>query len=149
VVADCCSIGEDETWSDQGDRGIGVFSERPDVQEINAIIALRAELLSRIVPHTPIRKRCKIHKTWLEIRGDLGSYRIAFGWSAAALIADKEICWLTIPRKVLDVVVLDLSAVPIELDHRTETILRKAYVLANDWKIEDPDLVRQLGSQRA
>jgi hypothetical protein len=38
---------------------------------------------------------------------------------------------------------LDLAAIPIELDYRTEAVLRKAYVLANDWKIDSPDLVRQ------
>jgi hypothetical protein len=30
------------------------------------------------------------------------------------------------------------------VDYRTGMILRKAYVLADDWKIEDPELVRQL-----
>jgi hypothetical protein len=39
---------------------------------------------------------------------------------------------------------LDFSAIPIDLDYRTETILRKAYVLADDWKIESPDLIQQL-----
>jgi len=52
--------------------------------------------------------------------------------------------WLKIPRKLLDAVSLDLIDVPIELDYRTETILRKAYVLADDWKIDSPELVRQL-----
>jgi len=33
---------------------------------------------------------------------------------------------------------------PIDLDYRTETILRKAYVLADDWKIDSPDLIQQL-----
>jgi hypothetical protein len=40
-------------------------------------------------------------------------------------------------------VVLDLTAVPIDVDYRTEMILRKAYVLADDWKIVDPELMRQ------
>jgi len=39
---------------------------------------------------------------------------------------------------------LDLKVVPIEVDHRTEMILRKAHVLADDWKINSPELVRQL-----
>ncbi len=30
------------------------------------------------------------------------------------------------------------------LEHYTEMILRKAYILADDWKIESPELVRQL-----
>jgi hypothetical protein len=33
---------------------------------------------------------------------------------------------------------------PINLVYRTEGILRKANVLANDWKIKSPDLIQQL-----
>jgi hypothetical protein len=51
---------------------------------------------------------------------------------------------LAIPRKVRDAVALDFSAIPIDLDYRTETILRQAYVLADDWKIDSPDLIKQL-----
>jgi hypothetical protein len=59
-------------------------------------------------------------------------------------VAEKEFRWLKIPRKILDAVSLDLAAVPIDLDYRSETILRNAYVLADDWKIDSPDLITQL-----
>jgi hypothetical protein len=39
---------------------------------------------------------------------------------------------------------LDLSAIPIDVDPRTEMILRKAFILADDWRIDAPELVRQL-----
>ena len=39
---------------------------------------------------------------------------------------------------------IDLASVPIDLDPRTELILRKAFILADDWKIDSPELVRQL-----
>lgn len=138
-----CAIGEDETWRDQGDRGTGIFSRRFEIHEMSAVVALRAEILSRVLPHTPIADRCKIERTHLEVRGQLGTYRILLGWAAAALVTDSGIRWLRIPQKILDSVQLDLAALPIELDYRTEVVLRKAYVLANDWKIDSPDLVRQ------
>jgi hypothetical protein len=138
------AIGEDETWADQGDRGTGIFSEELTVQELSGIIGLRRETLSLVLPHTPIRDRCKIHKTWLEVRGQLGTYRIEFAWGGAMLMADSEYRWLRISRKILDAVSLDFSAIPVELDYRTDTILRKAFVLADDWKIESPDLITQL-----
>ncbi len=50
---------------------------------------------------------------------------IALGWDGAALVTDTGMRWLKIPRKLLDAVSLDLIDVPIELDYRTETILRK------------------------
>ncbi len=138
-----CAIGDDETWFDHGDRGTGMFSRQFDVQEISATVALRADILSRVLPHTPIAGRCKIEKTHLEVRGQLGTYSIAFGWAAAALVTESGIRWLKIPQKVLEAVTLDLGAIPIELDYRTEMVLRKAYVLADDWKIDSPELVRQ------
>jgi hypothetical protein len=96
------------------------------------------------LPQTRIHDRCTLHKTWLEVRGQLGTYRIDLVWGRAALLADGTFRWLRIPRKVLNEVSLDSGAMPIELDSRSETILRKAYVLAEDWKIESPDLITQL-----
>jgi hypothetical protein len=139
-----CAAGDDEGWSDQGDRGIGVLTGQFAIQEVSAVIALRAEMLSRVLPHTRIRERCKVQKSWLEVRGNLGTYRIGLAWDAAGLATDTGMRWLKIPRKALDAVVLDLADVPIELDHRSETILQKAHVLADDWKMDLPELVRQL-----
>ncbi|HTM89839.1 MAG TPA: hypothetical protein VL155_16665 [Terriglobales bacterium] len=39
---------------------------------------------------------------------------------------------------------LALQDVPLDLDYRSEMILRRAYVLANDWNIDSPELVKQL-----
>jgi hypothetical protein len=138
------AVGGDETWTDQGDRGTGIFSDGFDVQELSGIIGLRREMLSLVLPHTPILDRCKIHKTWLEVRGQLGTYRIEFAWGGASLVTESGFRWLRIPRKILDAVSLDFSAIPIDLDYRTETILRKAYVLVDDWKIDSPELIQQL-----
>jgi hypothetical protein len=71
-------------------------------------------------------------------------YVIEFAWGGASLVTDTGFRRLTIPRKILDAVSLDFSKIPIDLDYRTESILRKAHVLADDWKIESPDLIQQL-----
>jgi len=138
------AIGGDETWTDQGDRGVGIFSEDFDVPALLGIVSLRRETLALVLPHTSIHDRCKIHKTWLQVQGQLGAYRIEFAWGGAMLLADSGFRRLNIPRKILDAVALDFAKIPIDLDYRTETILRKAYVLADDWKIESPDLIQQL-----
>jgi hypothetical protein len=59
-------------------------------------------------------------------------------------MTDSGVRQLKIPQKLLDSVSVDFSAFPIDLDHRTEMVLRKAHILANDWRIDSPDLVRQL-----
>ena len=139
-----CAVGDDETWTDQGDRGIGVLTKHFDVAEITAITSLRADILSRVLPHTRIANQCRVVKSYLEVRGQLGTYQIQLGWCGAALITDTLPRWLKIPQKVLSEVQLDITELPIELDYRTELALKKAYVLADDWKIKSPELVQQL-----
>lgn len=138
------AVGGDESWADQGDRGIGIFSEDYDVRELSGLMGLRRETLSLVLPHTPIHGQCKVHKTWLEVRGQLGTYRIEFLWGGASLVTESGVRRLNISRRILDAVSLDFSAIPIDLDYRTETILREAYVLADDWKIDSPELIQQL-----
>jgi hypothetical protein len=138
------AVGGDETWADQGDRGTGIFSDEFEIEELSGLIGLRRETMSLVLPHSGIQDRCKIHKSWLEVRGQLGTYRIEFAWGRAALVTESDVRWLRIARKILDSLSLDSTAIPIELDHRTETILRKAYVLADDWKIDSPELIEQL-----
>jgi hypothetical protein len=137
-------VGGDETWVDAGDRGAGIFSEGFQVGQLLGIVSLRRETLALVLPHTPIHDRCKTHKSWLEVQGQLGTYRIEFAWGVASLVAENGFRWLRIPRKILDAVPLDFAAIPMDLDYRTETILRKAYVLADDWKIDSPELIKQL-----
>jgi uncharacterized protein DUF4132 len=139
-----CAIGEEEGWADQGERGIGLFAEKYDPNQQSALIALRADLLGRVLPRTPIADRCKIVKGVLEVRGQLGTYRIFLNWGIAMLTTESKPRWLRIPQKVLNAVELGLQDLPLELEHRTEMILRKAYVLANDWKIDSPELIKQL-----
>jgi hypothetical protein len=137
-------IGGDETWSDLGDRGLGIFNDAFDVQALFGIIDLRRETLALILPNTSIHDRSTLHKTALAVQGQLGLYRIELAWGSAAMLADTGLRRLRIPRKVLDAVSLEYGAISVELDYRTEMILREAYVLANDWKIDSPELIQQL-----
>ena len=143
LFTSACAIGEDENWRDEGDRTLGVSGERITMQELSATIALRTDILTRILPQTPIADRCRLDSSHLEVQGQLGRYRISLALGLAALVTDSGLRQLKIPQKLLAAVPLELDEVPIELDYRTEMILRKAYVLAGDWRIEDPELIRQ------
>jgi hypothetical protein len=137
------AAGDDASWCDQG--GTGVLASQLDASELTAIVGLRVDMLSRVLPLTPIASRCKIDRSWLEVRGELGTYRIQVSWGGVVRVTDSGLFQrLNIPHKLLEDVSADFSEFPIDLDHRTETILRKAYVLANDGQIDSPDLIRQL-----
>jgi hypothetical protein len=139
-----CAVGSDETWSDQGDRGTGLPAASKDPEEFSAIFALRIDMLSRVLPFMVIASRCKIESVWLIVQGKLGTYRILIPWGTVSRMTDKGARQISIPQKLLEAVPVDFSASLIDLDHRTEMILRKAHVLANDWNIDSPELIRQL-----
>ena len=138
-----CAIGEDENWRDEGDRTLGESGQRITLQELSAAITLRADILTRVLPRTPIADRCRLESSHLEVQGQLGRYRISLALGLAALVTESGIRWLKIPQKLLAALPLELDDIPIELDYRTEMILRKAYLLADDWKVEDSELIRQ------
>ncbi|HEY2467273.1 MAG TPA: DUF4132 domain-containing protein [Terracidiphilus sp.] len=138
-----CAIGEEENWRDEGDGTLGVSGERITLPQLSAAILLRADILTRVLPQTPIADRCRLESSHIEVQGQLGRYRISLASGLAALITDFGMRWLRIPQKLLAEVPLDLDDFPIELDYRTELIVRKGYLLADDWKIEDPELIRQ------
>jgi len=139
-----CAVGQDETWSDEGDRGIGILPEQIDLPMLAGIIALRAEVLSRTLPRTPIADRCSITGAWLRVQGQLATYLIQLAWATTyAMFGDRR-RHLKIPPKLLQQLKLDLETLPVELDHRSEQVLRTAYLLADDWKITSPELIQQL-----
>ena len=92
-------VGHDETWSDQGDRGTGVLSSGMDLGELSAMVALRIEILSLVLPLTSIAGQCTIEKTWVVVRGQLGTYRIHVPWGGVLRLADSGFRQLNIPQK--------------------------------------------------
>jgi Domain of unknown function (DUF4132) len=138
------AVGPDESWFDQGDRGMGILPSAMNMNEVSELLALRLDILSRVLPLTDIADRCKVDNAWIVVQGQLGTYRVEVSSGLALRVSDSGVRHLTIPQKLLDQARLDFSAIPIELDYRTEMILRKACVLANDWNIDSPELIRQL-----
>jgi hypothetical protein len=101
-------------------------------------------MLSRVLPLLAIAPQCKIENIWLVVQGQFGTYRIQIPWGGVSRLTDAGARPISIPQKLLDAVSENFSALPIDLDHRTEMILRKAFVIANDWNVDSPDFIRQL-----
>ncbi len=139
-----CAVGSDETWSDQGDQGTGLPAAIRNPEELSNLFALRMEMLDRLLPLMAIAPQCKIESVWVIVQGKLGTYRILIPWGTVSRMTDQAFRPITIPQELLEAAPIDFSALPIDVDYRTEMILRKAHVLANDWNIQSPDLIRQL-----
>ena len=139
-----CAVGDDETWSDQGDRGTGVSINHLNIPQFFAVMEVRSEILRHILPLTRIADRCMQEKAYLVVKGQLGTYRIDLAGATATIDSGSLHRRLNIPRKLLDAIPLNFETFPVDLDYRTELILRKAHLLADDWKIDSPQLVKQL-----
>ena len=139
-----CAVGSDETWSDQGDQGTALPAAIRNPEELSNLFALRLEILARVLPLMAIAPQCKIESVWMIVQGKLGTYRILIPWGTVSRMTDHAALPITIPQELLEAAPIDFSALPIDIDYRTEMILRKAHVLANDWNIQSPDLIQQL-----
>ena len=138
------AVGPDETWSDQGERGVGFVGSREAREELSGIVELRVEMVSRVLPLTPIAGQCRVEKSWLVVKGQLGTYRIQMAWDSIVRETEKGFRHLKISLKLLEGVPIDFAAFPIELDYRAQTALRAAHLLANDWNINSSELIEQL-----
>ncbi|MBV9339364.1 MAG: DUF4132 domain-containing protein, partial [Acidobacteria bacterium] len=98
-------IGEDESWADQGDRGTGLLTSS-NTNEFSAMITLRSEILARVLPLTPVADRCQVERAWVEIRGQLGTYRVLIAWGGVLRLTDSGVRRLKIPQNLLQDVAL-------------------------------------------
>ncbi|MGA2497532.1 MAG: hypothetical protein ABSH20_07310, partial [Tepidisphaeraceae bacterium] len=102
----------------------------------------RRAVLEGLLPRlSKIRERCSLEERFLIVRGDLRTYKIHLG-SANILMRpnDEYLC-----------IVPDRSSrggndvfLPFEGDGTLAIILSKAFLLADDAKIKDPTITRQI-----
>jgi hypothetical protein len=135
------SVGNDPTWSDGGPEGrfrdywIGY-----SFGDLSETAKTRREVLARVVPRLAIADRCHFEERFLVVRGDLRTYRIHLG-SGNILMApnDQYLCIVAGRREDTGGAFL-----PFEGDGTLAVILSKALMLAEDRKIEDRTITRQI-----
>jgi hypothetical protein len=139
-----CSIGADPAWTaragDAGQRDFGEYWESFSFGELSAAAQVRGETLRRIVPRLKIGPRCSFESRYLVVRGELRTYKIHLG-SGNILMApdDQYLCIVEARSSAAEHVML-----PFEGDRTLALILSKALLLADDTKIKDPSIVRQI-----
>ena len=136
-----CNAGNDPTWVDrerQRDLGSGwgghVFGE------LGATAATRREVLAGLLPKLKIAGRCTLGDRFLVVHGGLRTYKIHLG-SGNILMEpnDQYLCIVPAgshrgPHAFL----------PYEGDGMLDVILSKAFLLADDAKITDHLILRQV-----
>ena len=140
------SVGNDPEWQDGGLEGLRGqhrdYWELFSFGELGQTAQTRREVLERLVPQLKIADRCTFEGRYLVVQGDRHRYRIHIG--SSNVLIDGQSQYLCIVSRGLDPQV-DRIALPFEGDYTLALILSKAFLLANDTKIEKQSILRQLG----
>jgi hypothetical protein len=134
-------IAADPAWTDGGNTGHRAYWHRQSFGELNESAQTRREALARLLPGTKIAARVTLTDRFLEVRGDLRTYKIHLGSGNILMEPDNAYLCIVGARKGTDKRVF----LPFEEDGGLlSMILSKAFLLAADTKITDTTITSQI-----
>ncbi|RJO75370.1 DUF4132 domain-containing protein [Nocardia panacis] len=135
------SVGNDPTWSDGGPDGrfAGYWTDY-GFGELHQTGQTRRDLLTRLLPRLAIGPQCSVEGRFLHVRGSRHAYRIHLG--SGNVLIDPDNRYLCIVPSAQTPA--PNAFLPYDGDRTLAVILSKALLLANDSKITDPTILRQL-----
>lgn len=138
------SVGNDPTWQDGGPQGrYREYWQSYSFGELSGTATTRKQVLERLVPRLKIASRCSFSDRFLVVRGDKRTYKIHLG-SGNILMEPNDQYLCIVPDSRARSREDELS-LPFEGDSTLSIILSKAFLLADDTKIKDPTITRQIG----
>ncbi len=136
------SVGNDPNWSDGGPGGrYRDYWQSYSFGELSATAQTRRTLLERLLPRLKIADRCSLSERFLNVNGDLRSYKIHLG-SGNILMTPNDQYLCIVPKQTT--AGHERLFLPFEGDGVLSVILSKAFLLAEDTKITDPTIVSQI-----
>jgi hypothetical protein len=136
-----CSIGNDPNWHDQGETGYGTYWREYAFGELSESAKTRREILQRLLPKLKIVNQCRIEDRFLVVTGRRCTYKIHLGSGNIQMEpGSRYLC--IVPG--FGTKGTHPGFLPFEGDHTLAVILSKAFLLAEDTKITDPMILRQL-----
>lgn len=137
-----CSIGNDPTWAD-GARHNHLFGywSRTAFAELSGSAAVRREALIELLPMLSIHEQCTMDDRALLVRGKLRNYRIHLGSVNILMEPNSQYLCIVLGKNAAQAPV----RLPFEGDAMLSLVLSKAFLLANDDKITDESITRQIG----
>jgi hypothetical protein len=137
------SIGNDPTWQDGGPQGrYRDYWQGYSFGELSGTATTRKEVLQRLVPRLKIANRCSFNDRFLVVRGDKRTYKIHLG--SGNILMEPNDQYLCIVPDAKTRASQDDMYLPFEGDNTLSIIISKALLLADDVKIKDPTITRQI-----
>ncbi|MFD0735350.1 DUF4132 domain-containing protein [Planotetraspora mira] len=133
------SIAADPEWVDRGEDRYRDYWREISFGDLPPSAEVRRDALARLLPRTAVADRCSLTDRFLVVRGDLRTYKIHLG-SANILMDPGDVYLCIVSARKRDTRLF----LPFEEDGRLSLILSKAFLLANDKKITDETILRQI-----
>ncbi len=137
------SVGNDPAWRDNGGlRDDGGYWTRYSFGDLSEMAKNRKELLARLISRLKINKVAEIRDKFLVVKGKLRTYKIHIG-STNILMEPNDQYLCIVPDRAQKDQTGNLY-IPFEGDAGLSIILSKAFLLAEDDKITDPNILSQI-----
>ncbi|MBL6447057.1 DUF4132 domain-containing protein [Fulvivirga sp. 29W222] len=139
------SVGNDPAWQDSGGervRQYGDYWQQYSFGDLNEMAKTRKQVLEKIVPRLKIKNVAKIDGKFLRIKGKVREYKIHIG-STNILMEPNNQYLCIVPASGSKAETKNVF-LPFEGDRGLSLIISKAFLLADDDKIEDPTILSQL-----
>ncbi|GAA3219373.1 DUF4132 domain-containing protein [Dactylosporangium siamense] len=136
------SIATDPTWADRGDEPRFDYWRSFAFGDLTANGQVRRQVLEHLLPKLKIRDRARLDGHYLVVEGRLHTYRIHIG-SGNILMSPNDRYLCIVPTGAGKPT--GVRFLPFEGDAMLSIVLSKALLLADDHKIKDPSILRQLG----
>jgi hypothetical protein len=142
------SVGNDQAWADGGPDGrYRDYWQSYSFGELAATAQTRKEVLQRLVPRLKIAGQCSFADKFLVVKGSLRTYKIHLGSGNILMEPNDQYLCIVPDRGGAAAKAGEKVFLPFEGDGTLSIILSKAFLLADDAKIKDETIVRQITSK--
>ena len=139
------SVGNDPNWSDGGPEGrYRDYWTSYSFGDLSETAKTRKQVLGRLIPRLKIADRCRLTDRFLVVRGDVRTYKIHLGSGNILMEPNDQYLCIVPARGAATGGLTGKVFLPFEGDGTLAIILSKAFLLAEDKKIKDPTIVRQI-----
>lgn len=137
------SVGNDPEWTDRGNLNDQhrTYWQTYSFGDLNETAKIRKSVLEKILPRLKIAKVSEIKDKFLYIRGKLRTYKIHIGSSNILMEPNDEYLCIVPDRTKSKT---ENYFLPFEGDPGLSAVLSKALMLAEDDKIKDETITRQI-----
>jgi len=138
------SVSNDPLWHDGGPEGRDLnYWRKWSFGDLLETAKVRKQILERLIPKLTIGGQCSLEEKFLVVKGSLRTYKIHVG-SGNILMEPNNQYLCIVPGNSFGLKRGEKVFLPFEGDRTLSVILSKAFLLADDTKINDQTIVRQI-----